>query len=122
MNTDRFKFRALRESDKLMIEGSLILDCIDYNDCEKRKPKISGWYEGASFSDFVISETIGQCTGLRDKNDRLIFEGDIVIRYAKKEELEEIKSTLGEAIELLNNDYLGGSGSRGYGAVKITLN
>lgn len=26
----------------------------------------------------VVPETVGRCTGLRDKNDKLIFEGDII--------------------------------------------
>lgn len=96
--------------------------------CETDKEK---FLKGAISTEFkteiVIDRQKGKAKdgGLRtiERVPRsMIFEGDIVIRYAKKEELEEIKSTLGEAIELLNNDYLGGSGSRGYGAVKITLN
>lgn len=48
------------------------------------------------------------------------FIGEILIRY-ENGELEKIEKVLNEGIKLLNNDYLGGSGSRGYGAVKVTL-
>jgi len=48
------------------------------------------------------------------------FVGEILIRY-EDVELENIESVLKKGIELLNKDYLGGSGSRGYGAVKVTL-
>lgn len=49
------------------------------------------------------------------------FEGEVLIRY-DKDELESIEKMLLEAVRLLNNDYLGGSGSRGYGAVEVSLN
>lgn len=48
------------------------------------------------------------------------FVGKILIRY-EDGELDDILKVLKEGVELLNNDYLGGSGSRGYGAVKVTL-
>lgn len=48
------------------------------------------------------------------------FSGEVLIRYSDGE-LENIKSILNKGFELLNNDYLGGSGSRGYGAVKVKL-
>ena len=48
------------------------------------------------------------------------FEGKILIRY-EHEEIEDIQLVLRKGINLLNNDYLGGSGSRGYGAVEVTL-
>jgi len=48
------------------------------------------------------------------------FVGKILIRY-EDGELDDILKVLEEGVELLNNDYLGGSGSRGYGAVKVTL-
>ncbi len=50
-----------------------------------------------------------------------IFEGEILIRYKNDSEKKEIDAMLKTAVELLNNDYLGGSGSRGYGAVKVIL-
>lgn len=50
------------------------------------------------------------------------FEGDILIRHDEKlGELTQIKEMIDEGIKLLNNDYLGGSGSRGYGAVEVSL-
>lgn len=47
------------------------------------------------------------------------FEGDILVRYTDDNELSESTALLDKGIELLNNDFLGGSGSRGYGAVKV---
>lgn len=49
------------------------------------------------------------------------FEGSILIRYLDDKDLSETERIINEGIALLNNDYLGGSGSRGYGAVKIEL-
>jgi len=51
-----------------------------------------------------------------------IFQGEILIRYTSQTELENIQKILTNGFELLNNDYLGGSGSRGYGAVQINHN
>jgi len=51
----------------------------------------------------------------------VVFEGDILIRYKDENELSRAKEILNQGIELLNNDYLGGSGSRGYGAVRVIL-
>jgi len=53
---------------------------------------------------------------------QVIFEGEVLIRSINEDDEKLNSSMLGEAIQLLNNDYLGGSGSRGYGAVEVSLN
>jgi len=49
------------------------------------------------------------------------FKGEILIRIMEDDDKNKILRILEEGINLLNKDYLGGSGSRGYGAVKVTL-
>ncbi|MBI9072358.1 MAG: type III-A CRISPR-associated RAMP protein Csm3 [Melioribacteraceae bacterium] len=50
-----------------------------------------------------------------------LFVGEVLVRYEDDSDLRDIKEMLDESINLLNNDYLGGSGSRGYGAVDVKL-
>lgn len=49
------------------------------------------------------------------------FKLNMVLNIFEGEDEEQLKATLKQAIELLEDDYLGGHGSRGYGQVKIDI-
>ena len=48
------------------------------------------------------------------------FNYSMVLNIFEGENEEELRKTLNEAIELLEDDYLGGNGSRGYGQIKFS--
>lgn len=49
------------------------------------------------------------------------FDVEFILHIYENDDEEKLKQTFQQAIHLLNNDYLGGSGSRGYGKVEIVL-
>ena len=50
-----------------------------------------------------------------------VFKLNMVLNIFEGEDEQGLKDTVKQAIRLLENDYLGGNGSRGYGQVKIML-
>jgi len=49
------------------------------------------------------------------------FSLNLVVNVFNEDNEEELLSTLAEAMELLEADYLGGNGSRGYGQIKFVV-
>ena len=71
---NRYIFRGKRKDNKEWVEGDLIQwkngnvqICLGVGTNKEQKTLVD-----------VIPETVGQCTGLKDKNSKLIFEGDII--------------------------------------------
>lgn len=94
-----------------------ISDMIMVNDQELREKGLQ------SMTEVKFENSINRATAVANPRqiERVvrgsIFELDIIYEVENIEELLEDMETIGEGMKLLQYDYLGGSGSRGYGKV-----
>lgn len=120
------EYLKIKKDDKEFVQKPTRLIFRDLNLSEEDKEKFKSGEVTTEFkTEIVIDRSKGTAKdgGLRSIErvpPSVKFKGEILIRYFDGE-LENIKEVLNQGIKLLNNDYLGGSGSRGYGAVKVTL-
>lgn len=85
-------------------------------------------YTDMPFTEAKSENTINRVTGKADNprtQERVPagaqFNIEFVINNFDDNKTESIKKLLIKGVQALNNDYLGGSGTRGYGHVKIDL-
>lgn len=79
---DRFLFRGKRKDNGEWTEGFLL----------KRWDGLWIFSIDEKFADFIIPSTICQCTGLKDKNGKLIWENDICDRKEQYPEIVEYRN------------------------------
>ena len=93
---DRYLYRAKRTDNGEWITGYLLVKKKDFYICEKpyecmdEYSSLNGQSYGFGCFKFVDQSTICQCTGLKDKNGKLIWENDIMVAHLDKDNPEDI--------------------------------
>lgn len=99
---NRYLFKAKRLDNGEWVQGNLIQSCdatdgwesiiIPVKNSNMFTKHIGHGYGNLGFENWyrVNPSTICQCTGLKDKNGKLIWENDIMVAHLDKDNLEDI--------------------------------
>lgn len=122
-NDDDLRVRRLfgsSKADRIQRSRLLIFDMVLNNDSELREMGIQ------SMTEIKFENTIQRATAVAMPRqiERVIrgsiFKLDMIYEVTDMEEFLEDMETLGEGMRLLQFDYLGGNGSRGYGKIQFS--
>lgn len=105
---------------KVAASRVLFSDMILSNEKELREKEVNG------LTEVKFENTISRTTAIANPRqiERVIrgakFDLDIIYEATKEDEIVEDMTLLAEGMKLLQYDYIGGHGSRGYGKIKFT--
>ena len=87
---DRYLFKAKFDDSDRWVKGQLVEANNTYFIIPNHASKIlAGWFSASNVVE-VKKDTICQCTGLKDKNGKLIWENDIMVAHLDKDNPEDI--------------------------------
>ena len=113
------------DTDDVKISRAIFRDFKLTKDSKKELEDILGV---GRFTEIKAENSINAISGIA-KSPRFIervpagaiFEGEIVLNIFEGDDESKMKNTIKKALRLLEMNYLGGNGTRGYGRVKVKL-
>ena len=124
-NNDDYRIKRLFGATTQNEDGQLIIGRLIFRDSILSNKEELAQLGAKSYTETKFENTIDRFTAVATPRqiERVIrgskFDFELIYDVEKESEVEEDIQLVKTGLELLENDYLGGSGSRGYGKVKF---